>query len=176
MQQCLKALSGAAWTGIFPAKFLQQFFISMHEAIAFLHVRFGWISFSSFAGGLKTLPAAHTVRSILGLSFHTFLSRVVATARLQDEIVAYILPITDPQPTQVGCPLFAVVHVVFRGRSVRYNGTIFPLFGGDCFAKERLPPRNRGDTPLQNRSLQNQWGPRSEPGQIISKTYSPLSS
>jgi hypothetical protein len=56
MQQFLKAPSGTAGAGVIAAQLLDQFLITVHDAVAALHVHLGRVALPSFTAPFKSLP------------------------------------------------------------------------------------------------------------------------
>ena len=55
-QQRLKQPPGTAGAGIITSEFLQQLFVTVDHAMAFLDPRFGREAFAAFTGDLETAP------------------------------------------------------------------------------------------------------------------------
>jgi hypothetical protein len=51
MLHFLKSPSGTAWTEVIPAKLLIEFFVTVHDSVAALHVGLRWEALASFAAG-----------------------------------------------------------------------------------------------------------------------------
>jgi hypothetical protein len=54
MQQFLKPATGAARAWVIAPELLGELLRAMHDALAALHARFGWIAFAAFTDDLET--------------------------------------------------------------------------------------------------------------------------